>query len=133
MTVRSGRPLDSRARVRRRGTAPNPWPVAFGVVVEEGGGHLAAAGVVDADEGDHNALATKPTLGRGACDVGTGQVPRGEGHDRHGPGAPSQEPDYRHGPGSVPGRPGRVTGAPGGGYPRTLNERVRVALELLPA
>jgi hypothetical protein len=37
------------------------------------------------------------------------------------------------GPGSVPGRPGWVTGAPGGGYPPTVNERVRVALELLPA
>jgi hypothetical protein len=34
----------------------------------------------------------------------------------------------------APGRPGRVTGAPGGGgYRRTLNDRVRVALELLPA
>ena len=53
--------------------------------------------------------------------------------DGYGPGDPSQEPDYRRGPGGVPGRPGRVTGAPGGGYPRTVNERVRVALELLPA
>ena len=65
MTVRSGRPLDSRARVRRRGTAPNPWPVAFGVVVEEGGGHLAAAGVVDTDEQDLGHLFDDGSFGLG--------------------------------------------------------------------
>ena len=53
--------------------------------------------------------------------------------DGYGPGDPSQEPTTEGGPGSVPGRPGWVTGAPGGGYPRTVNERVRAALELLPA
>jgi hypothetical protein len=49
--------------------------------------------------------------------------------DGYGPGDPSQEPDHRR----WSRAPGWVTGAPGGGYPRTVNERVRVALELLPA
>ncbi|MDF2739610.1 MAG: hypothetical protein K0S88_977 [Actinomycetia bacterium] len=35
--------------------------------------------------------------------------------------------------GSVPRRPGRMTGAPRGGYPRTVNDLVMSALELLPA
>jgi len=53
--------------------------------------------------------------------------------DGYGPGDPSRSRTTEGGPGSVPGRPGWVTGAPGGGYPRTVNERVRVAAELLPA
>jgi hypothetical protein len=38
---------------------------AFGVVVEEGGGHLAAAGVVDTDEQDLGRVGHGDSLGVG--------------------------------------------------------------------
>jgi hypothetical protein len=64
---------------------------AFGVVVEQGGGHLAAAGVVDTDEQDLGDLAHDGSLGLGEG----AESLSGEAVDEQGMKSTTRAPDMR--------------------------------------
>jgi len=51
--------------MRRRGAGRADVHAALGVVIEQGGGHLAATGVVDTDEQDLRDVAHDGSLGLG--------------------------------------------------------------------